>query len=363
MTTGECQLLPDYFQGETAMSMIFKYVTGNEAPGPLRILSRDVVDEEENEIYEDLMVGTDCENPYILGPSANWHFRVENVPSSYIGTIIPRQLDGPVPETYGTWFHAEYEACREDCGCNQLNNWPLYFTETDNGDGTHRWDIFVVPYLGGSTIAGVDPKLPLQDKAYTLKLFNTVEEEYLTTLTSETIPELSPIFGDEPNPELDSDFYPALFGYQYREVVEEEPELEIHSGVDIVPLGLFSGGPPDADWDLENNDVFKKVYAVVGGSVQIDEIEPSVYDITIYTTDQDPLYPDLQFIYSHIVPKSGLGSSVQAGDEIGTILNHQLDSRSHGQTHLHFEVKKRGNIEPGQLQDPRQYIYPGLTQT
>jgi hypothetical protein len=225
-----------------------------------------------------------------------------------------------------------------------------------SGANGYMWDIYVAPYLGGSYIAGIEPMLPLQGTQFVLELAQGSEHHML--VLAELIPPLFPVFGGARDGKSNADFYPALFGFNY-----EYNGTSGHEGVDIVPLGLFNGGQPGTDWDLDpNNAEFKKVFAVVGGAVQINEIEPGVRDITIYTTTQDPPYRDLQFIYAHIEPKQGLGSSVSAGDEIGTILNHQLDSRSN-QTHLHFELKKRGNIEPGQIRDPRQYIYPGLTET
>lgn len=338
------------------MVLVFKYVTGNEDTGPLGLLTK-----VENNRYPNLMIGTDCENPATLDEDANWHFRVENVPASYIANnIYPRQIDGPVPDTYGTWIHTDHIPCREDCACNELGNWPLYFVPTDNQDGTYTWDIFIVPYLGGSVIAGIEPKLPKQGKQFSLEVYDADNEQTYTILASEDIPDLSSIFGEDGDP----DFYPALFGFNYRQAlppgVYDPDEDGLHNGVDIVPLGLFSGGVPDDDWD-ENNPQFKKVYAVVGGSVLLDPIEneDNVTDVIILTDDSDPHYPSMQFIYSHIVPKSGLGSTVSAGDEIGTILNHQYDSRSHLRTHLHFEVKTR--LTDIRLVDPRQFIYPGLT--
>lgn len=325
------------------MAITFKFVTGNEAPGPLGVLA---IAE-----YPNLMVGTDCDTPAVVKVLSNWHFRVENVPEA---DMFPRYLYGPAP-AYGTWYNPSATSQRTDYKCNEDLNWPMHVVQSSGANG-YTWDIYVAPYLGGSYIAGIEPMLPLQGTGFTLELARGSEHYML--VPAEVIPFLFPIFGEARDGKSNADFYPALFGFNY-----EYNGTSGHVGVDIVPRGLFDGGQPSTDWDLDpNNAELKTVFAVVGGTVHVDQIEPGVRDITIYTTFQDPPYRDPQFIYAHIEPKPGLGSSVSAGDEIGTILNHQLDSRS-DQTHLHFELKKRGSSEPGRICDPRQYIYPGLTET
>jgi len=298
------------------MSITFKFVSGNTANGPLGILN--------NPQHADLMVGTDCENPDVLDESFNWHFRVEGVPAS---DIYPRQLDGP-SETYGTWFNPSLTSERDDDKCNMLGNWPMHVVQSPGSGSTYIWDIYVVPYLGGSYIEGIAPLLPIPGTQYTLQLFQGTT--LYDTITSAAIPGLYPIFGlarDEKPPE---DFWPIEFGYNYRDTTSQST---IHPGVDIVPLGLFSGGEPNPDWDeVTANAEYRKVFAVVGGTVLLDDIEgeEDVTDVIIYTEDEDAQFPDMQFIYSHIIPNPELDNNdpVDAGDLIGTILNHQLDSRS-----------------------------------
>jgi len=248
------------------MTITFKFVTGTIDPRPSEAdpMPLGLLTDVENNLYPDLMIGTDCEHPVNLDASANWHFRVENVPASYIADhVFPLRLEGPVPETYGTWFHATHVPCRDNCTCNGLGNWPLYFVQTENDDGTYTWDIFVVPYLGGSSIPGIEPELPIAGTQYTLVLFNDDAEEIETTLTSEPIPALFPIFGTAREEKTDEDFYPTIltpYGKNYKE--------DGHAGVDIVSKGLYANGFPGSDWDLAPggvNEVYRSVFAVAGG--------------------------------------------------------------------------------------------------
>lgn len=336
------------------MTMIFRFVTGTIDPRPSSAdpMPLGLLTDVEVATYPDLMIGTDCEHPVNLDASANWHFRVENVPATYITNhVFPRRLEGPVPETYGTWFHASYIPCRDNCTCNGLGNWPLYFVQTENDDDTYTWDIFVVPYLGGSAISGIEPEVPIAGTQYSLELYNEDEEETETTLYSEPIPALFPIFGTEREGKQDEDFYPAIFvGPNYLEGSTG------HSGVDIIPLGLFAGGFPDIDWDLEPddlNEVYRSVFAVAEGDLF------HILDgtgIAIQVTDTSSPYYNLEFRYIHVIDRHAEDEGIAAGTEIAKIRNHQLDPESDA-THLHFEVK---DLTENRIVDPRQFLNPGL---
>jgi hypothetical protein len=333
------------------MTIVFKFVTGTIDPRPSSAdpMPLGLLTDVENNTYPDLMIGTDCAHPVNLDASANWHFRVENVPAYYIAShIFPLRLEGPVPETYGTWFHATHTPCRDNCFCNGLGNWPLYFVQTENDDGNYTWDIFVVPYLGGSSIPGIEPELPIAGTQYTLVLFNDDEEEIETTLTSEPIPALFPIFGTARNGKTDEDFYPAIFvGPNYEGSAG-------HAGVDIIPYGLFAGGPPVIGWDQAQggvNEVYRSVFAVAGGSL----VHTTDTGLPVVVLDTNSPYHRLEFRYIHVTNREPSGP-IAAGDKIADIINHELDPDSDA-THLHFEVYDQTK---GRIVDPRQFLNPGL---
>lgn len=342
------------------MTLVFKYVTGNEATGPLGLLTQ-----VENNRYPNLMIGTDCENPATLNEYANWHFRVENVPASYItNNIYPRKIDGPQPPTSGTWIHTDHIPCREDCACNELENWPLYFVPTDNEDGTYTWDIFIVPYLGGAVIPGIEPKLPIPTTKYRLEIYDADNEQTYTTLTSAQIPSLFPVFGTARAGKTDADFYPALFGSaaNYLDTRSSGP----HDGVDIIPKGLYNNPPVSSDWDdpdtYPQHAAFREVYAITDGSLVLQtDTETGNVDMFLIPGSSSPYY-GLSFGYVHVIPDFTQNTSVSAGAKIGVINSHQDDSRAGGLTHLHFDVRIHPQPGPGPVKyDPRQFIYPGLT--
>lgn len=328
------------------MAITFKFVTGNEAPGPLGVLA---IAE-----YPNLMVGTDCDTPADVKILSNWHFRVENVPEV---DVFPRYLYGPAP-AYGTWYNPSATSQRADFKCNDDFNWPMHVVQSSGANG-YTWDIFVAPYLGGSYIPGIEPMLPLQGTGFTLELARG-SEHYMLVL-SEAIPLLFPIFGGARGGKSHAAFYPALFGWTYKDPTHPDGPTA-HAAVDIIPRGLFASGDPGADWDLvPANATYKNVYAVVSGTVLLEDVpgQPGLKDVII-VTDASSLFPNLQFIHAHIEPAPSLThfGAVQTGDLIGTILNHTEDERS-GKTHLHFEVKRR--VTSDDPVDARQFIYPGLT--
>ena len=329
------------------MAISFKFVAGNtDIDTPLGILNQDE--------HDDLMVGTDCENPASLDEPFNWHFRVEGLTDP---DVYPRRLDGPI-ETYGTWFNPSLTSGREDDKCDNDNHWPMHVVQSSGPNNTYIWDIYVVPYLGGSYIEGIQPLLPIPGTQYVLELAEGTST--YGTIFSDPIPPLFPIFSYGRDNKPKQDFYPAQFGFNYLDPTAQGA----HSGVDIVPLGLFSNGEPPDDWDEdEGTEEYKKVFAVVGGTVLLQDVEgqSGLQDVIVYTTDQDPLYPNMQFKYVHVVPLVSNGSTVCAGRQIATIISGAEDTRANGVTHLHFEVARR--VTSTDLVDPRQFIYPGLTPT
>jgi murein DD-endopeptidase MepM/ murein hydrolase activator NlpD len=328
------------------MTITFKFVTNVVADDddPLGILNQT---EDSN-----LMVGTDCSSPDTLNEPFNWHFRIEGVTEA---DVYPRQLDGP-SETYGTWFNPGLTSDRDDDKCNQIQNWPMHVVQSSGPGNTYNWDIYLVPYLGGSYISGIEPLLPIPGTQYTLTLFQGTGSTPYDTIVSEPIPDLFPVFGEARGGKADADFYPALFGYQY---LDSTPN-GTHRGIDTVPLGLFASGTPDLDWDTNPaNADYKTIYAVADGMVVLDVVEPGVTDIYLIADEEGP-YAGLEFAYIHVVPTVSNFSEVSAGDPIATILNYEIDERAGDRTHLHFEARVRGT-SPIKKKDPRKFIYPVLT--
>jgi len=219
----------------------------------------------------------------------------------------------------------------------------------------------VAPYLGGSYIPGIEPMLDLKDTQYVLELAQG--SEHYALVPAKVIPVLFPIFGGARGDKSHADFYPALFGWTYKDPTHPDGPMA-HAAVDIIPRGLFASGVPGENWDLvPANATYKHIYAVVSGTVQIDDRStpeyPNLRDVTIYT-DGASNFPNLQFTYSHLEPYPSLSHNgkISAGERVGTILNHTQDPRS-GKTHLHFEVKRR--VTSDDPVDARQFIYPGLT--
>jgi len=105
------------------MALTFKFVTGNtDIDTPLGMLNIDQ--------HENLMVGSDCQDPANVDVGFNWHFRVEGLTDP---DVYPRRLDGPI-ETYGTWFNPSLTSGREDPKCDDDNHWPMNAVQTQNGD-------------------------------------------------------------------------------------------------------------------------------------------------------------------------------------------------------------------------------------
>jgi hypothetical protein len=225
-------------------------------------------------------------------------------------------------------------------------------------DDTYTWDIYVVPYLGGSAIAGIDPLLPLEGLNFTLELWRgSTLQTYYDTIESDPIPTLFPVFGPEREGYDESDLYPALFGTAANYL--DTRGNDVHDGVDIIPKVLYDNPPVAVGWDAVNPEL-KKVYAVTDGTVYLSYVpSEDVYDMYLIPDAGSPYY-GLSFGYVHVVPNFSQTTQVDAGDQIGVINNYQNDTRTNGQSHLHFEVQVHGT-SPIVKKDPRQFIYPGLT--
>jgi len=217
----------------------------------------------------------------------------------------------------------------------------------------------VVPYLGGNAISGIDPLLPLEGLSFTLELWRgSTLQTYYDTIESDPIPALFPVFGPEREGFEAQDLYPALFGTAANYL--DTRDSEVHDGVDIIPKVLYDNPPVAIGWDAVNSEL-KKVYAITAGTVYPTYVaSEDVWDMYLIPEDTDSPYYGLSFGYVHVVPNSEEPFQADAGEKIGVINNYQNDTRTNGQSHLHFEVQVHGTFPPVK-KDPRQFIYPGLT--
>lgn len=188
-----------------------------------------------------------------------------------------------------------------------------------------------------------------------LMWINTDLLQHPVTQVSEQCSSLPTILAGQPSSGL---LYP-VFGSGSCQVpaIVANPYSGNHPAIDIVPIGAFERRDNSEipyivpEWDRDPRyECRNKVYAVATGT--FETFDP--YSARILVNEGDT---GLQIRYVHFVPSVPNGTPVQAGDEIGTIINYQQDPNSGAPTHLHFAVY---NINGVTYYDPSPYISTGI---
>lgn len=154
---------------------------------------------------------------------------------------------------------------------------------------------------------------------------------------------LYPIFGDHELGTMEQ--IPVLVANDY--------DPNNHPAIDIVPLGAIAQNTNEVEqsWDLTPRGVYNRVFAVATGLL-VQAMDgsgvPVPYVYVLIPTVGGP-YDGLEFAYIHL-EKTIAGTNVNAGDEIGKMVNWESDPGSNDRTHLDFRVRTRpGNVP----QDPK----------